>query len=138
MVKDSSVSLISYWGLFPPQYSEGLFPNLPLLIDQVISNGALIASKLIYASGLRPSYSDVPGIFIFLRAIGGVLILPGIFYCLYKGSWFERVLLMGFLLPLLITVAQERYLLPVAPLLLLYGAIFWKDLYKSTRKHFFL
>ena len=137
MVQESSL-VISYWGLFPQQYSEGLFPNLPLLMDQVISNGALIASKLIYASGLRPSYSDVPGIFIFLRAIGGVLILPGIFYCAYRGSWLERILLLGFLLPLLITVAQERYLLPIAPLLLLYGSIFWKDLYLSVRKHFCL
>ena len=137
MVQESSL-VIRYWGLFPQQYSEGLFPNLPLLMDQVISNGALIASKLIYASGLRPSYSDVPGIFIFLRAIGGVLILPGIFYCAYRGSWLERILLLGFLLPLLITVAQERYLLPIAPLLLLYGGIFWKDMYQLTRKHFFL
>jgi hypothetical protein len=137
MVQESSL-VISYWGLFPQQYSEGLFPNLPLLFDQVISNGALIASKLIYASGLRPSYSDVPTIFVFLRAMGGILILPGIFYCIYRGSWLERVLLFGFLLPLLITVAQERYLLPIAPLLLLYGGIFWKDLYQLTRKHFFL
>jgi hypothetical protein len=137
MVQESALE-IDYWGLVPQQYSDGLFPNLPLLFDKAISKGALIVSKLIYASGLRPSYSDVPIIFVFLRAVGGVLILPGIFYCLYKGSWFERVLLMGFLLPLLITVAQERYLLPIAPLLLLYGAIFWKDLYQSTRKHFFL
>ncbi|MDB4078043.1 hypothetical protein N9509_01345 [Amylibacter sp.] len=137
MVKGSSLA-ISYWGLLPQQYSEGLFPNLPLLFDQVMSNGALIASKIIYASGLRPSYSDVPGIFVVLRSIGGVLILPGIFYCFYRGSWFERVLLFGFLLPLLITVAQERYLLPIAPLLLLYGGVFWKNIYQSTRKHFFL
>ena len=136
MVKDSSLRLISYWGLFPPQYYEGLFPNLPLLLDKTISNGALIGSKLIYASGLRPSYSDTPGLFVFLRAIAGILILPGIFYCFYRGSWLERALLLGFLLPLLITVAQERYLLPIAPLLLLYGGIFWKDLYMSARKHF--
>jgi len=137
MVQESSL-VLNYWGLVPQQYFDGLFPNLPLFFDQVISNGALIASKLIYASGLRPSYSDVPAIFVFLRAMGGVLILPGIFYCLHRGSWFERILLLGFLLPLLITVAQERYLLPIAPLLLLYGGIFWKDFYHSIRKHFFL
>ena len=138
MVKDSSLRLISYWGLFPPQYYEGLFPNLPLLLDKTISNGALIGSKLIYASGLRPSYSDTPGLFVFLRAIAGILILPGIFYCFYRGSWLERALILGFLLPLLITVAQERYLLPIAPLLLLYGGTFWKNLYLSARKHFCL
>jgi hypothetical protein len=133
MVQKSSL-VINYWGLFPQQYSEGLFPNLPALLDQVISNGALIVSKLIYASGLRPSYSDVPAILVFLRGMGGMLILPGIFYCFYLGSWLERVVLFSFLFPLLITVAQERYLLPIAPLLLLYGGIFWKDLYKLTRK----
>lgn len=137
MVQKSSL-VISYWGLFPQQYSEGLFPNLPPLLDQVISNGALIVSKLIYASGLRPSYSDVPAIFVFMRGMGGILILPGIFYCFYRGSWLERVLLLGFLFPLLITVAQERYLLPIAPLLLLYGGTFWKNLYLSARRHFCL
>ena len=137
MVQEST-AFLSYWGLFPEQYSEGLFPNLPLLLDQVISNGALIVSKLIYASGLRPSYSDTSTLFVFLRGMGGILILPGIFYCFYRGSWLERVLLFGFLFPLLITVAQERYLLPIAPLLLLYGGIFWKDLYQSIRKHFCL
>ena len=137
MVQEASLT-ITYWGLLPHQYSEGLFPNLPLLLDQVISNGALIISKLIYASGLRPSYSDTSTLFVFLRGMGGILILPGIFYCFYRGSWLERVLLFGFLFPLLITVAQERYLLPIAPLLLLYGGIFWKDLYQSVRKHFCL
>lgn len=137
MVQNSSFAL-NYWGLFPQQYSEGIYPNLPAFFDQIISNGALIISKLIYASGLRPSYSDVPAIFVLLRGMGGLLILPGIFYCFYRGSWLERVLLFGFLLPLIITVAQERYLLPLAPLLLLYGGIFWKDLYLSVRKHFCL
>lgn len=137
MVQESS-HVISYWGLVPQQYFDGLFPNFPFLLDQAMSKGALIASKLIYASGLRPSYSDVSAIFVFLRAVGGILILPGIFYCFYRGSWFERVLLLGFLLPLLITVSQERYLLPIAPLLLLYGGIFWKDMYQLSRKYFFL
>lgn len=134
-VNEGSFS-INYWGLFPKQYFEGLFPNLPFLLDQLISNGALIVSKLIYASGLRPSYSDTSILFVILRGIGGIWILPGIFYCIYRGSWLERVLLLGFLFPLLVTVAQERYLLPIAPLLLLYGGIFWKDLYLFTRKHF--
>jgi hypothetical protein len=134
MVKDSSIRLISYWGLFPPQYFEGLFPNLPQLLDKIISNGALIGSKLLYASGLRPSYADPPILMVFLRSIPGIFIFPGIFYCFYRGSWLERALLLGFLLPLLITVAQERYLLPIAPLLLLYGGIFWKDFYHLLRK----
>ncbi len=135
MVQESS-QVLSYWGLFPQQYYDGLFPSLPSLFNQLLSNGALIVSKLIYASGLRPSYSDVPAIFVFMRGIGGVLILPGMFYCIYRGSWLERILLLCFLFPLLITVAQERYLLPIAPLLLLYGGIFWKDLYLLTRKRF--
>tara|TARA_B110000503_G_C6966985_1_gene337579 strand:- start:91 stop:558 length:468 start_codon:yes stop_codon:yes gene_type:complete len=137
MVQEASLG-ISYWGIPSQQYYEGLFPNFPLILDQVISNGALIVSKLIYASGLRPSYSDTTTLFVFLRGMGGILILPGIFYCFYRGSWLERVLLFGFLFPLLITVAQERYLLPIAPLLLLYGGIFWKDLYLSVRKRFCL
>ncbi|MDB4797089.1 hypothetical protein OAG94_00845 [bacterium] len=137
MVKEASL-VITYWELSPLQYSEGIFPNLPLLMNQVISNGALIVSKFIYASGLRPSYSDAPTLFVLLRASSGILILPGIFYCFYRGSWLERVLLLGFLLPLLLTVAQERYLLPIAPLLLLFGGMFWKDLYLRVRAHFCL
>ena len=135
MIKESAL-VLTYWELYPEQYLEGLFPNLPLLVNQVISNGALIVSKIIYASGLRPSYSDTPILLVSLRAIGGIWILPGIFYCFYLGSWLERVLLLGFLLPLLLTVAQERYLLPIAPLLLLYGGMFWKDLHLRVRGHF--
>ena len=131
-VKDAALG-ITYWGLSPPQYSEGLFPNLPLLINKVVSNGALIGSKFIYASGLRPSYSDTSALFVSFRAISGILILPGIFYCLYRGSWFERILILGFVLPLILTVAQERYLLPIAPLLLLYGGLFWKHLFLRLR-----
>lgn len=137
MIKESAL-VLTYWELYPEQYLEGLFPNLPLLVNQVISNGALIVSKIIYASGLRPSYSDTPILLVSLRAIGGIWILPGIFYCFYLGSWLERVLLLGFLLPLLLTVAQERYLLPIAPLLLLYGGMFWKDLHLRVRGHFCL
>ncbi len=137
MIKESAL-VITYWELYPEQYLEGLFPNLPLLVNQVISNGALIVSKIIYASGLRPSYSDTPILLVSLRAISGIWILPGIFYCFYLGSWLERVLLLGFLLPLLLTVAQERYLLPIAPLLLLYGGMFWKDLHLRMRGHFCL
>ena len=127
---------ISYWGLLPQQYSEGLFPSLPFQLDQLISSGALITSKLLYASGLRPSYSDTSILFVCLRGMGGIFILPGIFYCTYKGIWLERVLVLCFLFPILLTVAQERYLLPIAPLLLLYGGIFWKDLYLFIRKRF--
>ena len=137
MIKESAL-VLTYRELYPEQYLEGLFPNLPLLVNQVISNGALIVSKIIYASGLRPSYSDTPILLVSLRAIGGIWILPGIFYCFYLGSWLERVLLLGFLLPLLLTVAQERYLLPIAPLLLLYGGMFWKDLHLRVRGHFCL
>ena len=57
---------ITYWGLYTQQYSEVLFPNLPLLIDLVISNVALVVSKVIYASGLRPSYSGTSTLLIFL------------------------------------------------------------------------
>lgn len=131
-VKDSDL-FINYWGLSTMQYSEGLFPNLPFLVDQVISNGALIGSKFIYSSGLRPSYSDAPIVYVLFRGISGIFILPGIFYCFYRGKWLERVLLLGFMLPLLLTVGQERYLLPIAPLLLLYGGMFWKDLYLRVR-----
>ena len=125
MVQDSSTT-ISYWGITTEEYSKGLFQNLPLLLNKLISYGILTISKLFYASGLRPSYSEVTTILVFLRGIGGILILPGIFYCFYKGSWFERVLVFCFLFPLLITVAQERYLLPIAPLLLMYGGFFGK------------
>jgi hypothetical protein len=131
-----AIPSLSYWGLLPQQYSEGLFPSLPFQLDQLLSSGALITSKLLYASGLRPSYTDTSILFVCLRGMGGIFILPGIFYCIYKGSWLERVLVLCFVVPLLFIVGQERYLLPIAPLLLLYGGIFWKDLYFFIRKSF--
>jgi hypothetical protein len=124
----SASSSITYWGVEQSRYMSGLFGALPQWLDQGLSRVLLALSKIVYASGLRPSYSGTPLAFVFLRAITAVWLLPGLWRSLARGSPFERVLILCFLFPFMLGASQERYLVPIAPLLFLHGVLFWKEL----------
>ena len=110
-----------YWGIYPQEFYEGLFSGWPKWLNQAVSFLLLAISKLIYSVGLRPSYADISPWLVIARALPGTLLLPGLIYGLWRGQWFDRVFVFFFLLPVYVGAAQERYLLALTPLLLLWG-----------------
>jgi hypothetical protein len=110
-----------YWGIYPQQFHEGLFPGLPMWLNKPLSFLMFATSKVIYSVGLRPSYAELSPWLVLARAWPGVLLLPGLVYGICRGHWFDRIFVFFFLLPVYVGAAQERYLLAVTPLLLMWG-----------------
>jgi hypothetical protein len=120
-VHESNSVGTNYWGIYPDQFHEGLLIGWPQWLNQSVSLLLLAISKLIYSVGLRPSYAEISSWLVVARASPGLLFLPGLFYGLWRGQWFDRVFVFFFLLPVYVGAAQERYLLAITPLLLLWG-----------------
>lgn len=111
-----------YWGIYPSEFHEGLFPKLPWLIDKSVSWGLLAMSKLLYSVGLRPSYAVIDSWLVAIRALPGVVFLMGLLYGFLRGNIFDRIFVFCFLLPVYVGAAQERYLLAITPLLIMWAA----------------
>lgn len=104
-------------------YVAGLFPEWPGVFDRIVSILLLIAAKLLYFVGLRPSYSDQSLVIVALRAAPGLILLPGLIVALVQAGWRMRMLLLIFCFPILIGASQERYILPIQPILYLFGVV---------------
>lgn len=128
--KEASIH-ISYWGFTQQEYLNGVFDCLPKSINLFLSLILLGLSKLVYLTGLRPSYSGVEISIVVLRSIGGLLILPGIIYLFIRGNKIEKLFFILFCSPLLVGASQERYILPLSPILIFYGCRFFKEI-RST------
>jgi hypothetical protein len=127
LVHDSNASNTHYWGLYPSEYYTGIWLGWPQWVGQPTSWLIFLVSKLLYAVGLRPSYSNMSSSLVVLRALPGLLFLPGLVYGLLSGRSFDRVFVVMFLTPVFVGAAQERYLLAITPLLSLWGfqAVIW-------------
>jgi hypothetical protein len=123
-----------YWGIPQEAYTVGIFGSLPYMFNLILSWLALASSKLLYLSGLRPSYSDAAFHIVMIRASGSVFLLPGMFYLMFKGRNNEKLVSIFFLVPLFLGVSQERYLLPLCPIFMFYGARFWLETYSHLAK----
>ena len=128
---NNASSVISYWGVTQKTYLNGIFVNLPEFLNLTFSWLILGLSKIIYLTGLRPSYSGMDNTIVLIRSLGGVMILPGIFYLLLRGENFEKLIFIIFVSPVLIGASQERYLMPICPILIFYGSQFWKEFIKK-------
>ena len=118
-----------YWGIFPQEYHEGIFPWLPGWIDKTFSLILLALSKIIYSVGLRPSYSGVSLWLVLVRAAPAVLLLPGLIFIFFRAHWYERVFIFFFMIPVYVGASQERYLLAIIPLLLFWGIQFYSSIF---------
>ena len=125
----SASLLISYWGITQKEFIAGIFEFLPYAFNLFLSWLILGFSKMIYLTGLRPSYSGVSNTIVFLRALGGIIILPGIFYMLFRGYKIDKLIFILFITPLFFGASQERYLLPICPILIFYGSRFYKEFF---------
>jgi hypothetical protein len=124
-VHDSNAAVTSYWGILPVDYYKGLWVEWPVWISRTLSWLIFGISKLMYAVGLRPSYESIDLWLVVLRALPGMLFLPGLVYVVFAGQWFDRWFVIFFMLPIFIGASQERYLLALTPILLLWGTRAW-------------
>lgn len=125
-VHDSNAAATHYWGILPSEYYKGLWTGVPAWISQPISWMFFAATKLTHAVGLRPSYASVDTWLVIARALPGVLFLPGLVYLFFAAQWFERWFVFLFMLPIFVGASQERYLLALTPILLLWGVRAWR------------
>ena len=124
-VHDRNGALTHYWGLLPSEYYKGLWADVPVWISQPLSWVLFVISKLLHSVGLRPSYSSVEMWLVLVRAFPGLVFLPGIIYLFFTGHWFEKWFVFFYMLPIFIGASQERYLLALTPILLLWGVRAW-------------
>ena len=114
----NSSMLWPFFGIVQPDYLAGIYENLPRVLDLPLSWLTLFLSKIVYVFGLRPSYGDVSVPVFLFRALPGLIFLPGFLHLMMRGKTSEKVLVLSMLLPVFIGPAQDRYLLPLQPLLI--------------------
>ena len=112
----------AFFGVPDNQYLEGLYPMFPIWLDRFLSVISLIGAKILYLFGLRPSYSHVSMPYVLFRVASGLFLLPGFIYLFAKGEARHKALVFLFVLPILMVGSQERYSLPIQPLLFFYAA----------------
>lgn len=122
---DSSGYLTYFW-ISQTDYLGGAFELESKPLDQAISVVILLAAKAAYLTGLRPSYGETHWLFVGLRAVPALILLPGLVWLLLVEQWKLRLFVALFLLPMLIGAAQERYILGIYPLLFASGVAFWQ------------
>jgi hypothetical protein len=124
-VHDSNAGATPYWGILPSEYYKGLWTEVPAWISQPLSWLLFAVSKLMHAVGLRPSYASVDTWLVFVRALPGLVFLPGLIYLFFVGKLFEKWFVFFFMVPVFIGASQERYLLALTPILLFWGVRAW-------------
>jgi len=123
--------VLAYFGYTPEQYIGGVFPALPIWIDLPISWVSLVAAKLAYFVGLRPSYGETDTLMVVARGGAGLILLPGLLYLFWVGSRGQMALIGLYCLPILLGPAQDRYYLPIYPILFLYGVLAYQAAWRA-------
>jgi hypothetical protein len=133
LVHDINSSNTTYWGLKPSEYYAGIFDSINPVLSKIISLFIYAISKFIYASGIRPSYSNVEISIIIFRILPGLIILPGLLYGIFRGQFFDKLFVLFFLIPFFFGATQERYLLSIVPILLIWGYEFYNGIYNKLK-----
>lgn len=129
-----SSATITYFGITQSAYLEGILPALPNWLDKATSTASLLGAKLMYVVGLRPTYGQTPDELILLRAAPSLLLLPGLIYGFLRADRSHQLLLLIFFLPIFLGATQDRYNLPVQPLLFWFGTIAYRELRTLTKR----
>jgi len=106
-----------YFNIGQKDYVAGLFSDLPRLLDLIISWTLLLGAKILYMFGLRPSYGDTHIALVLLRGAPGIVFLLGTIHLAIRGSFEEKILAAAVMAPIILGPAQDRYLLPLQPIL---------------------
>jgi hypothetical protein len=102
-------------------YLGGIFDFLPAVLDLPLSWLSLIVAKLFYLVGLRPSFGVTSIELVVIRAAPGVIMLSGLLWLLLKRPRREGMFVLMFIIPPMLGATQERYLLPILPLIFFCG-----------------
>ena len=127
------IQVVTYWGFSQSAYLHGIFDVLPGALNLIASWFALSVAKAMYFTGLRPSYGTTESLFVLARAAPGLILLPGLVWAFVRGTWAHRLFLGVYLLPFALGVAQDRYNLPILPILFLYGVLFIEAAARKAR-----
>jgi hypothetical protein len=117
-----------YFGRLPEEYLAGLWPDLPIALNLGLSWLGLLGAKVLYLTGLRPSFGDTAAPLVLLRMLPGFIMLPGLVWLLLWANWRVRLFVAFFLAPILLGISQDRYVLPIQPVLFFYGTKAWGDI----------
>lgn len=122
-----------FFGVPTSAYFSGIFTTLPGWLDILASWSSLIMAKVLYFVGLRPSYGATPDIFVIARSLPGLILLPGLIWGLTRGGVRQAMFIALFCLPILLGPSQDRYNLPIYPLLFLFGAQAYQAAWRRLR-----
>lgn len=120
---------ISYFGVAQHEFLSGIYESWPIWFDRPMSWLSLLGAKVVYLVGLRPSYDQVPLAFLILRASVGLVLLPGLIYLFLRADWRIRFLVALYLLPIFLGASQDRYNLPIQPILFFYGVLAFHEMW---------
>lgn len=118
------------FGYTTNQYLHGIYNSLPLWLNYICSYISLIFAKIVYLFGLRPSISNQSLKFIILRGYTGLVLLPGFAYLFFQGYYRDKILVSLFILPVIIGVPNEKYILTIYPIIFYYTTVFFGNLYR--------
>jgi hypothetical protein len=130
-------SVLTYFGHTPMQYAEGIFHSLPQWLNISLSWASLIGAKLVYFVGLRPSYGVTAPTLVLARGAAGLFLLPGMLWLFAKGRRSEMTLIALYCAPILLGPSQDRYYLPIYPILFLYGVRFYEAVWRAVSEKTF-
>ncbi len=120
-----SSSSLSFFNVRSLDYYQGLFPTLPSIVDKTVSVLLLFAAKVFYFVGLRPSFGGSDIAVVLVRAAPGIILIAGLIWGLFCAGWRMRIFLVLMLIPVIAGPAQDRYNLPIQPLLFYFGGCFF-------------
>jgi|GEM_PF-1411209 len=123
-----------FFGIAYKDYLTGLFPALPKAIDMPLSWLVLFGVKVLHLVGIRPSWGITPDALVLVRAAPGLILLPGLIWLLVRGDRRIAALVVLFILPPLLGATQERYILPIQPILFIYGAMAYEAGFRALRR----
>jgi hypothetical protein len=117
-------SAYRYFNLTRLEYFGGLFDQLPVVLDKTLSWLFLLGAKLLYFVGLRPSYGDTSMWMVVVRGAAGLILLPGLVWLALKADNRNRLFMAAMVGPVMLGASQDRYNLPIMPILFFYGWLF--------------
>ena len=65
--------------------------------------------------------------------MAGIVLLPGMIYAIWYAPRRTKLFLIVFMLPFILGASQDRYNLPILPILFYYGALFYIAAWSRVR-----